>query len=559
MGGLRCFRWRWVLTCAVVAGLAAGGYLAALEGTEAGPPPRPARRSATPAAAGRRAIRPRRLPNRRSPKRRRCRPPNENLLGRRRARRSGGADRALSRHAPGADIRRGDLPARHREGGPLHRRQQGPVRQGAADKAATGGLGPEHRHARRRLPDVVGRMANEIDWTEQLGDAVLAQTDGVLDAVQRSARARSRPATLTSNEAQVVDDRGRQHLHRARRPGRGLRAELRREHRVYHPAERRRRSRHRRTTSGRLWLEHGPDHHHGSDRLRQRAADRRDFDDDDYSDDYWRGPSHIDWDNDDFYPRRGDIRNQRRRQHRSQPGPRRGRRDREGVTDRRQRPHQHRPRPAPGDPTPQRQRRRPREDRQSRRQPVQRRPTASGQARGARRWRRGRARGRGCSGSRRRGCGGGRSAAAAAEATPAASCRPRAKARDAGQAVAQQLGLRHRARRQRQGRPSSDRGRQSLGAAKLPQSSKPKAAVSKARQTQGGEPAEPRAAQIDEVPAAQGGPEDARPSRSPRAAAEPRPLPRAATPAAAAVVVVVVVAAAVAAGRAAALARGPEA
>ncbi len=48
-------------------------------------------------------------------------------------------------------------------------------------------------------------MADEIDWTEQLGDAVLAQTDGVLEAVQRM-RARAVAAgTLTSNDAQVVD------------------------------------------------------------------------------------------------------------------------------------------------------------------------------------------------------------------------------------------------------------------------------------------------------------------------------------------------------------------
>jgi hypothetical protein len=35
------------------------------------------------------------------------------------------------------------------------------------------------------FPTVITRMADEIDWTEALGDAALAQSDDVLDAIQR--------------------------------------------------------------------------------------------------------------------------------------------------------------------------------------------------------------------------------------------------------------------------------------------------------------------------------------------------------------------------------------
>ncbi len=35
------------------------------------------------------------------------------------------------------------------------------------------------------FPDLVTRMNDHIDWTEQVGDAVLVQTDDVMDSVQR--------------------------------------------------------------------------------------------------------------------------------------------------------------------------------------------------------------------------------------------------------------------------------------------------------------------------------------------------------------------------------------
>ena len=58
------------------------------------------------------------------------------------------------------------------------------------------------------FPTVVQKMADEIDWTEELGDAMLAQTDDVLDAVQRQRSRAVATGYLTSNEAQVVETEG---------------------------------------------------------------------------------------------------------------------------------------------------------------------------------------------------------------------------------------------------------------------------------------------------------------------------------------------------------------
>lgn len=55
------------------------------------------------------------------------------------------------------------------------------------------------------FPSVIALMANDLDATEALGDAMLAQNEDVLDAIQRQrARAQS-VGNLSSNEAQVVE------------------------------------------------------------------------------------------------------------------------------------------------------------------------------------------------------------------------------------------------------------------------------------------------------------------------------------------------------------------
>ena len=60
------------------------------------------------------------------------------------------------------------------------------------------------------FPDVIDRMAANIDWTEDLGDAMIAQTDDVLDSVQRLRGEAAQAGNLESNDAQTVsDDAGR--------------------------------------------------------------------------------------------------------------------------------------------------------------------------------------------------------------------------------------------------------------------------------------------------------------------------------------------------------------
>ena len=50
------------------------------------------------------------------------------------------------------------------------------------------------------------RWPSELDWTEELGDAMLAQSDDVLDAVQRQRARAVAVGNLTTNEAQVVEE-----------------------------------------------------------------------------------------------------------------------------------------------------------------------------------------------------------------------------------------------------------------------------------------------------------------------------------------------------------------
>ena len=55
------------------------------------------------------------------------------------------------------------------------------------------------------LPDVVTRLANDIQWTTDLGNAFLAQQSDVMDAVQRMRKKAQGTGALTSNEQQKVE------------------------------------------------------------------------------------------------------------------------------------------------------------------------------------------------------------------------------------------------------------------------------------------------------------------------------------------------------------------
>jgi hypothetical protein len=55
------------------------------------------------------------------------------------------------------------------------------------------------------LPDVVKRLANDIQWTTDLGNAFLAQQSDVMDAVQRMRKKAQDRGTLTTTEQQKVE------------------------------------------------------------------------------------------------------------------------------------------------------------------------------------------------------------------------------------------------------------------------------------------------------------------------------------------------------------------
>jgi hypothetical protein len=57
------------------------------------------------------------------------------------------------------------------------------------------------------LPDVVNRLANDIQWTTDLGNAFLAQQGDVMDAVQRMRTKAKGTGALASNEQQKVETR----------------------------------------------------------------------------------------------------------------------------------------------------------------------------------------------------------------------------------------------------------------------------------------------------------------------------------------------------------------
>jgi hypothetical protein len=58
------------------------------------------------------------------------------------------------------------------------------------------------------FPDLVTRMNDHIEWTEQAGEAVLAQTDDVLDSVQRLRTTAQENGYLVDNAAQTVVTEG---------------------------------------------------------------------------------------------------------------------------------------------------------------------------------------------------------------------------------------------------------------------------------------------------------------------------------------------------------------
>ena len=58
------------------------------------------------------------------------------------------------------------------------------------------------------FPSVLGYMSDNLNWTQDLGDAVLAQQNEVMDAVQRLRKEAQAAGTLKSTEQQTVEAKG---------------------------------------------------------------------------------------------------------------------------------------------------------------------------------------------------------------------------------------------------------------------------------------------------------------------------------------------------------------
>jgi hypothetical protein len=149
------------------------------------------------------------------------------------------------------------------------------------------------------FPTVVEKMADEIDWTEDLGDAMLAQTDDLMDAVQRQRGRAAATGYLDSNEAQTVEQEGDTIVIEPADP------EV-----VYVPTYDSSAAFTSAPTAAPVVYDTGVS---TADILTTGAIafggamlvnEIFDDDDDDW-DDYWHGPPAFDWDDDAFYPRPG--------------------------------------------------------------------------------------------------------------------------------------------------------------------------------------------------------------------------------------------------------------
>ena len=175
------------------------------------------------------------------------------------------------------------------------------------------------------FPSVVVMMADDLDWTEALGDAVIVQTDDVLDAIQRMRAQAAAVGNLESNEAQVVEiDQGAVSIAPAN-------PEI-----VYVPTYDPETAYFAASTTAPIIVDDGASDGDlimaGVIGFGAALIVDEIFDDDDDWNGYW-GPNygHIDWNEGDLYPQRRNRHRRRREhrpgrhQHRSRPDRRRGR------------------------------------------------------------------------------------------------------------------------------------------------------------------------------------------------------------------------------------------
>ncbi len=151
------------------------------------------------------------------------------------------------------------------------------------------------------FPTVVQSMAEEIDWTEQLGEATLTQTDDVLDAVQRMRTLAMASGALTTTEEQVVEVEDDQ-VSIAPADPEIVYVPTYEPAQAFAPAP---------VGTTPMVVTEGSSFSTGNMLATGAIAFgsamilSEIFDDDDDWDDYWRGPPPVDWNNDAFYPRPG--------------------------------------------------------------------------------------------------------------------------------------------------------------------------------------------------------------------------------------------------------------
>lgn len=153
------------------------------------------------------------------------------------------------------------------------------------------------------FPTVLARMEEDLDWTEALGDALLAQPDDVLDAVQRQRARADALGNLESNAAQTVTVEGDAISIAPANP------EV-----VYVPAYDPSLA-YSQSASAAPVIATDPADEGWSDGAMIATGvigfgagmivnEIFDDDDDDWGG-YWRGPPRVDWDDGNFYPRPG--------------------------------------------------------------------------------------------------------------------------------------------------------------------------------------------------------------------------------------------------------------
>jgi hypothetical protein len=171
-----------------------------------------------------------------------------------------------------------------------------------ADAAAAQGWDPSVAVLAAGFPTLIGRMADDLDRTQALGDAVVAQTDDVMDAIQRQRGRAAAVGNLESNAAQTVTEEAGAIAIAPADPAI-----------VYLPAYDPATVYTQPASGAPVVVTESTDTGYSTGSLVATGVIafgagllvNELFDDDDDWNGYWRGPPRFDWDDGDFYPRPG--------------------------------------------------------------------------------------------------------------------------------------------------------------------------------------------------------------------------------------------------------------